>query len=135
MPRTTDSNEEVEPTYKYTVPFTAAANKGLLLAAEKERMEPIEIIQRATIKYLIAQDSINETDAARFKLLWEIVDQCVLAAQEICRAGGFKSSITLDAIRACMNHPVWLDRYKAYVEDDIFKSGNPRKGPINREIG
>lgn len=29
----------------------------------------------------------------------------------------------------------WAAKYRFYVQDDIFKNGNPRKGPINREIG
>ena len=120
---------------KYTVPFTAAANGGLMLAAKAERMEPTEIIQRATIRSLIASGYIEETDADRIELFWRLVDQTVVAAQTLCREGKFSSSITLDAIRRCMADPAWLDGYKTYVRDDIFKSGNPEKGPINREIG
>ena len=29
----------------------------------------------------------------------------------------------------------WAEAYRAYVKDDIYKNGNPEKGPINREIG
>jgi hypothetical protein len=128
-------DEPAATPYKYTVPFTAAANNGLLMAAKKERMEPTEIIQRATIRSLIAEGFINETDADRIKLFWRLVDQTVIAAQKICHDGGFSSSITLDAIRQCMKDPAWLEGYKLYVKDDIFKNGNPEKGPINREIG
>jgi hypothetical protein len=35
----------------------------------------------------------------------QLVDQTVAAAQGICRKGGFKSSITLDAIHECMKDP------------------------------
>jgi hypothetical protein len=135
MTPTNQSNRKLEPTFKYTVPFTADANNGLLHAAEKSRMEPTEIIQRATIKFLITEGHIKEPEATHFRLFWEIVDQCVLAAQDICSVGKFESSITLDAIEVCMKDTAWLDKYRTYVKDDIFKSGNPRKGPINREIG
>ena len=127
--------EQPAAPFKYTVPFTAAANGGLMLAAKAERMEPTEIIQRATIRSLIASGYIKEEDADRIKLFWHLVDQTVAAAQDICRKGGFSSSITLDAIHQCMADPAWLDGYKTYVRDDIFKNGNPEKGPINREIG
>jgi hypothetical protein len=120
---------------KYTVPFTAAVNRGLLLAAKTERMEPTEIIQRATINRLIDAGYLSESDAARIRLFWRLVDRTVIAAQNICRDGGFRSSITLDAIHLCMKDPAWLHGYKVYVKDDIFKNGNTEKGPINREIG
>ncbi|MDF2117995.1 hypothetical protein PY365_20690 [Roseiarcaceae bacterium H3SJ34-1] len=120
---------------KYTVPFTIAANDGLLGAAAAERKEPTEIIQRATINYLIEKGYIDADEAERFKLFWKLVDQTVLAAQTICREGGFSRSITLDAIHLCMKDENWLDGYRRYVKDDIFKNGNPEKGPINREIG
>ena len=34
-----------------------------------------------------------------------------------------------------MKDEKWLDGYRRYVKDNIFKNGNPEKGPINREIG
>lgn len=123
------------PQVKYTVPFTAAANHGLQKAAKAERLEPTEIIQRATIKYLIEVGYIDKNEADRFVLFWRLVDQTVATAQQICRNGGFSSSITLDSIRECMKDSAWLDGYREYVRDDIYKNGNPEKGPINREIG
>jgi hypothetical protein len=135
MPTAPASNEPAATPFKYTVPFTSAVNTGLMIAAKAERMEPTEIIQRATIRSLIKDGYINEQDAERIRLFWRLVDQTVVAAQKICRDGGFSSSITLDAIHLCMKDPEWLEGYKRYVRDDIFKSGNPEKGPINREIG
>lgn len=132
----TTASTSTDPTpIKYTVPFTPTANHGLLLAAKAARMEPTEIIQRATIRSLIANGYIEETEADRIELYWRLVDQTVVAAQTLCREGKFSSSVTLDAILRCMADPVWLDGYKSYVKDDIFKNGNPLKGPINREIG
>ncbi|TIP03913.1 MAG: hypothetical protein E5X17_01830 [Mesorhizobium sp.] len=104
-------------------------------AAQAERKEATEIIQRATINYLIDVGYMPPEEADRFKLFWWLVDETVLAAQKICRDGGFARSITLDAIHSCMNNPKWVDGYRTYVRDDIFKNGNPEKGPINREIG
>lgn len=135
MPTTPPSNGRAVTPFKYTVPFTSAANAGLMIAAKTERMEPTEIIQRATMRSLIKDGYINEKDAERIELFWRLVDQTVEAAQSICRDGGFSSSITLDAIHLCMKKPAWLDGYRQYVRDDIFKNGNPEKGPINREIG
>lgn len=129
------STEQISTPFKYTVPFAAATNAALTRAAADERMEPTEIIQRATINSLIQSGYLDKTEADRIRLFWRLVDQTVAAAQQICREGKFSSSITLDAIRRCMKDPAWLDGYKVYVKDDIFKNGNPEKGPINREIG
>lgn len=129
------NTEKVSPTFRYTVPFTAAVNTALMRACATERMEPTEIIQRAIVNSLIQSGYLDETESNRIRLFWRLVDQTVAAAQQICREGGFSASITLDAIHRCMKDPAWLDGYKAYVKDDIFKSGNPEKGRINREIG
>ena len=120
---------------KFTVPLTAVVHAGLLRAAEAKCMEPTEIIQRALIANLIKDGHIADDDAERIKLFWRLVDQAVAEAQAICRAGAFKPSITLDAIHTCMRDPEWVEGYKTFVGDDIFKSGNPKKGQINREIG
>jgi hypothetical protein len=129
------NTEQVSPSLKYTVPFTSAVNAALMRATMAERMEPTEIIQRATINSLIQNGYLDEPEASRIRLFWRLVDQAVAAAQKICRDGAFSSSITLDAIHICMKDSEWLEGYKLYVRDDIFKNGNPEKGPINREIG
>jgi hypothetical protein len=142
MPQSTSASQPGTP-IKYTVPFTSAVNAALLRAAAAQRMEPTEIIQRATTNSLIEDGFIEKADADRIKLFWALVDRAVTAAQNICRANRFKSSITLDAIHDCMKDPAklngqpynWTDGYRAYVQDDIYKNGNPEKGPINREIG
>ncbi len=96
-----------------------------------------------TINSLIKDGFIEKGEADRIKLFWALVDRAVQAAQDICRTNRFKSSITLDAIHDCMKDPAklvgqpysWTDGYRVYVKDDIYKNGNPEKGPINREIG
>ncbi len=143
MPQSASDNAQSATQIKYTIPFTSIVNAALLRAAAAERMEPTEIIQRATINSLIKDGFIQEADADRIKLFWALVDRAVRAAQDICRTGRFASSITLDAIRDCMKDPDklvgqpynWTDGYRVYVRDDIYKNGNPEKGPINREIG
>jgi hypothetical protein len=65
------SNERTATPYKYIVPSTTATNKGLMMAAKK-RMDPTEVIQRATIRSLIAQGYISKKDAERIKLLWRL---------------------------------------------------------------
>ena len=143
MSESTSTSNQPVTQIKYTIPFTSVVNAALLRAAAAERMEPTEIIQRATINSLIKDGFVEEADADRIKLFWALVDRAVQAAQDICLAGRFASSITLDAIHDCMQDSAklagqpynWTDGYRAYVRDDIYKNGNPEKGPINREIG
>ena len=143
MPESASVNAQSATQIKYTIPFTSIVNAALVRAAAAERMEPTEIIQRATINSLIKDGFIAEADADRIKLFWALVDRAVQAAQDICLTGRFASSITLDAIHDCMQDPAklagrsynWTEGYRAYVQDDIYKNGNPEKGPINREIG
>jgi hypothetical protein len=68
--------------------------------------------------------------------MFAVVDEAVAAAQAICQAGGFDEAITLRAIQACCKNPAWLAKYGAIVgPDNIWKTGVPAKGNINREIG
>ena len=34
-----------------------------------------------------------------------------------------------------MEKPDWVAGYREFVQDDIYKNGNPLKGAINRETG
>ncbi len=128
---------------KLTVPFTEAVFAALLCAAEALRLEPTEIIQRATINLLIAGGFIAKDDAERIMLFRAVVDRAVTAAQELCKAGRFACSIALDAIHVCLEDSAlldgqpytWGEGYRVLVGDDIYKNGNPEKGPVNREIG
>ena len=90
---------------KHTVPFTSPVNAALLQAAAAARVEPTEIIQRATINKLIEDGFIEKTDADRIKLFWALVDRVTTAAQNICLDDRFSSSVTLDAIHDCMEGP------------------------------
>ena len=143
MSRRISAANQAPSQVKYTIPFTSIVNRALLEAATKKRMEPTEIIQRATINSLIEEGLIKKIDADRINLFWALVDRAVKAAQDICVAGRFARSITLDSIHDCMKDPAqlpaqpysWTEGYRVYVRDDIYKNGNPEKGPINREIG
>lgn len=143
MPRSTIANNPSAMPFKYTVPFSAAVNAALLEAAARDHMEPTEVIQRATISALTEKGFLKKADADQIRLFWALVDRTVEKAMERCLVGKFASSIALDAIQDCMADPVllqefpfpWLEGYRQHIGDDVFKHGNPKKGPINREIG
>ena len=120
---------------RVTVPFAPAVYDGLKRGAEQDRRELTEYIQRAVIEHLMEKGLLEKAEEDRIRLMWKLVDQAVAAAQKICREGGFTAAITLNAIQACMKDPNWVSGYREFVQDDIYKNGNPRKGVINREIG
>ncbi|NUB45201.1 hypothetical protein GEU84_012445 [Fertoebacter nigrum] len=92
-------------------------------------------IQKILTRHVIKTGSIDKADAARIVLLFSLVERAVQQARLICRNGGFSRDITLHAIMACLADVRWTADYRTYVQDDIYKNGNPLKGRINRDIG
>ncbi|WP_444668410.1 hypothetical protein [Cereibacter changlensis] len=99
------------------------------------RRDPYEHIQRVLAEHTIRMGFLPKQEADMVRLMWSLVDQAVEAAKAICREGNFDEDVTLRAIQRVKEDPKWVQDYAAYVQDDIYKNGNPRKGPINREIG
>lgn len=122
-------------TIKQTVPFAAPLYHALMSEASAQRREFTEHVQRVLYEHAFGAGYLNDEDKARVKLMWELVDEVVEVAKQLCRDGKFTRAITNDAIEVCVQNPKWASKYKDYVKDDIFKSGNPLKGTINREIG
>ena len=71
----------------------------------------------------------------RAALRQRLVGRVVEAARELCRTGRFDPSLTLRAIRMCMEDPEWLDGYAGFVGDDIHRHGNHLKKRINPDFG
>lgn len=103
--------------------------------ARDHRRDFYDHIQRVLAEHVIKTKSLPEEEAEMIELMWRLVDRAVEAAKEICREGKFDEDITLRAIQRAKEDQTWTAGYAAYVQDDIYKNGNPRKGPINREIG
>ena len=122
-------------TTKLSMTLRTSVYKALQVEAQQHRRELHEHIQRVLAEHVIAEDTIDSVDAERLKLMWSLVDRAVKRAKELCRNGEFGSDITLKTFKHCTEDPEWVDDYAKFVKDDIFKHGNPRKGPINREIG
>jgi hypothetical protein len=122
-------------TTKLSMTLHTSVYEALQTEARNNRRDFYEHIQRILAKHVIKTKSISEEEAAMIEIMWRLVDQAVAAAKAICREGKFDEDITLRAIQLVKKDPQWVERYAAYVQDDIYKNGNPRKGPINREIG
>ena len=120
---------------KFSQSIPAPVYSALQRKAQELGRETHEHIQRVLTQHVIDQQTIAADDAERLKLTWHVVDQCVETAKRICRDGGFSEHITLEAIQHCTRDPSWLEDYARCIEDDVYKHGNPLKGPINRAIG
>ena len=73
-------------------------------------------------------------DAERGELRQWLLTKVVEAAQNLCRTGRFDSSLTLRAIRVCMEDPAWLSGYARFVGGDIYRRGGHLKRKINPDI-
>ena len=120
---------------KFSQSIPTPVYNALRLEAQRLAREPHEHIQRLLTRHVIDRRNIAADDAERLKLTWHVVDQCVETARQICRDGGFSEHITLEAIQHRTRDPRWLEVYAKCIEDDVYKHGNPLKGPINRAIG
>jgi hypothetical protein len=128
--------ENMTETVRMTVVLPRFIVEALKVGAMKEKRELNEHIQRL-LADLLKKETPQEYqgEAGEFQLMWTLVDRAAEEAKKIAAEHGVTRSITLDAIRACKADPKWLAGYAEFVQDDIYKSGIPRKGTINREIG
>jgi len=94
-----------------------------------------EHIQRILTEYAIQQKLLDDATEKELKMKWSLVQRAVETARRICREGGFTPDITRNTFHTCMEDKQWAADYEAYVKDNPYKHGNPRKGPINKEIG
>jgi hypothetical protein len=134
---TTDNgdNNPASKAVKISIPLPSSVHEALKREASTIPRDLTEHIQRILAVHVIKGKMIDQVEADRLQLFWSLVERAVEIAQKICRDGGFSSAITLNAIKACVEDEKWAADYKKVVQDDIYKHGNPHKGPINREIG
>jgi hypothetical protein len=125
------TSETVKLSLRLDSPVHAAIEKE----AQAKRRELSEHIQRILAEHAISKKLLDAKKAAEYQLMWSLVARAVETARKICREGGFASDITHKAIQACMADGQWAADYQRYVQDNPYKHGNPRKGPINKEIG
>ena len=122
-------------TTKLSMTIFTSVYQALETEAEQTGRELHEHIQRILGEHVIRNQTIAAEEARRIELMWSLVDRAAEVARDLCRNGEFDRDITLKAIKRCMEDRQWVDDYAAFVKDDIYKHGNPLKGPLNREIG
>jgi hypothetical protein len=123
------------PTKKPSISLHPSVYAAIATIAEKQKMDANEVIQRALTDFAWNESALDEKDYKELKMSRELIDQAVQVAHEICARDGFRSDITYEVIKACREDLSWVEKYKTLIGDDIYRNGNPRKGPINRQIG
>ena len=126
---------EVPSSAIVSVSFPGWLHQAVQQAAAVDGGEVSLTVHRALVPYLKERGFLSQAEAGRFDLFWRLVNHVVLKAKEIARDGRFPETITLDAIHLAMKDEWWVEGYRTYIGADIYRTGIPEKGPINREIG
>lgn len=126
--------QRVTKTAKHSLTLLTSVYAGLKLSAEKQGVEPNELIQTLIIDHVISAGTLDAETQVHILTGRRLIATAVEVAKQLCRDGKFAETITLDTFKACCDDPKWLSDYEAYVGDNPYKNGNKLKG-INREIG
>ena len=118
-----------------SVSVPAAIYRAVQQAMASQACEASLIVQHALVLYLGNKGFLPEEEKRRFELFWKLVEHVVKKAREIAKDGIFPETVTLDAINAALKDDWWVTGYRDYIGTDIFRTGVPEKGPLNREIG
>lgn len=128
------TNPNPYTTAKHTLTLLETIYRALKKSAEKRGVEPNELIVDLIVAETIKDGTLDDYTKTRYQLGRSLVERVVDTARQLCRDGKFSESINLDVIHLCTMDKAWAADYRTYVEDDIFKHGNPLK-VINREFG
>lgn len=129
------TSPHIEKVSKHTLTLPDGVYRALEASAKRLDLEPNELIQDLIVERVIADGTLDKATAEQIQAYKWLIATAVERAKERCRQGAFSPSLTADIFEVCAKDEEWAERYRFYVQDDIYKSGNPRKGPINREIG
>lgn len=128
------ASDNPHSTAKHTLTLQTSLYKALKKSAVKQGIDPYEIIVKLVEDYTMKDGTLDEYTRKRVVLGRELLHTVVETAKKRCLNGHFTENITLETIKECRENSEWVEKYREYVEDDIFKSGNPLKA-INREFG
>ena len=121
-------------TAKHTLTLLVPLYEALKRSGKKQGLEPNETIVNLIAEFTTRDGTLDDYTAKRFAMSQKLINEVIDVAQRRCQQGKFTPAITLDAIQECTADRAWADMYREYVEDDIYKHGNPLKA-INREFG
>jgi hypothetical protein len=127
-------SDPVLKTSKHSLTLLTPVYDALKLSAQQQGIEPNELIQNLIVDHVIETKTLDAATQKHIVTGRRLIAAAVEVAKQRCRDGLFEQTITLDTFRACSADPQWIADYEAYVGDNPYKHGNPRKA-INREIG
>ena len=117
---------------KYSIRVDHEVNRVIEHEAKKNGMSPTTQIQDILRTWASDKDS----DGMRMSdLKWRLVSEAVEKARQLCREGKFTAELTDRVLREMMRNKDWAEGYADYVGGNPYMSGNPRKTPINQELG
>ena len=126
---------ELDGVAKHTLTLPNSVYQALKASAAKQGLEPYEVIQDLVIDHVIRAGTLDKKIQAQIEAYKRAVMRAVEVAKQRLRDGAAVETLTPDTFLECAQDPKWVADYRAYIQDDLYKNGNPRKGPINREIG
>lgn len=126
---------ELDKVTKLTLTLPTSVSQALKASAAQQGLEPYEVIQDLVIEHVIRAGTLDKETQAQLEAYKWAVARAVEVAKKRLRDGAPIETLTPDTFATCAQDTEWASKYRAYIQDDIYKNGNPRKGPINREIG
>lgn len=126
---------QMEKVSKHTLTLADGVYAAVLKSAELVLLDPMDFIRDLVVERVIADGTLDEATTKQVQAYRWLVAEAVASAKQVCKAGNFSPSLTADVFAGLSKRKDWADQYEFYIQDNMFKSGNPRKGPINREIG
>jgi hypothetical protein len=126
---------DIDKVTKHTITLPDGVYGALERSAAKKGVDTNVLMQDIIIDHVIASGTLDQTTQEQIQASKWLVAHAVEYAKEQCRRGKFSPSLTAETFKACADDEEWAAKYRFFVQDDIYKNGNPRKGPINREIG
>ncbi|MBA4767685.1 MAG: hypothetical protein H2049_08625 [Porphyrobacter sp.] len=120
-------------TISFSLPEAVAAS--LSGAADEAGLSPGALAAEIVTDWLEQQALLPPDIMQDRKMKRELTEKAIAHMWDEVRAAPFTGDITLKTFEACMRDPDWMKAYAAYINDDAFASGNPRKADINRTIG
>jgi hypothetical protein len=121
---------------KRSVVMPSRLDQALVELAAAQNRDANAYVVQVLEDHAVSVGALAPEHGGEVAAFWSLVDRVCDSAKELCRQGAFVPEITLKAIQHRIeSDPDWVADYRRHVGDDIYKTGNPRKGPINREIG
>lgn len=126
---------EESQSVKLTLRLDARIHAAIQNEGQTKGRDIGEHIQRVLTEYAINQHLLDEATGAEYEMKESLLDRVAQTALKIVRDGRFGPDIILQVVTECMDEKQFAADYEAYVKDNPYKHGNPRKSPINKEIG